>query len=433
MRPARFARCRSFSHLALISGLRLAALSGTGALGACSSPDAPPPPGSSSNNPPSPGSPGGPLAPINPNEIISVPSEGSHLEGSGSLPINLGSETLCDGLDENDNGIIDDVDVGGDGLCDCIRLGFFGQVTSDAGAGTTAFESWLVERSGQVPLKRLPATSPLTREWLADLQVLVVGGMQARAAQVGAGPAFTQEEIAAFDDWIRNQGGGVITLSGYSNLANDARPTHELLATTGMGYNYTSVPAEGVIGEGAPPVWLSGIVAPDHPTVENVAEIGVYYGYPVTGDGTTILRASGYDLAMAKTVGSGRVFVFADEWITQDLTWSGSVQGQNDACQQPCNEQTNICRISREQCAQCATQPCSDPSDTDITTCAKGCQPSCDNETQRCEMYTQQCQTCAGAGAAREQATARLWLNTIRWLTPDNECKVEIPLFINVR
>jgi hypothetical protein len=353
---------------------------------------------------------------------------GTGAAGVNAGVLNLGTEEQCDGMDENGNGIIDDVDVGKDGLCDCISIGFFGQVSSDAGSETGQFQNWLTALSGQVPIKNLGASGTLTAEWLDGLQVLIVGGMQDRTS------GFSADEIAAFDDWLMNSGAGVITLGGYTASSSDIQPTNELIASTGMQYDTSSVPSEGVIGQDvAPPVWLSGIVAPDHPTVDGVAEIGVYFGYPVSGDGTVVLREGSYDLAMAKAVGAGRAFIFADEWITQDLTWSGEVEGGQDMCQQPCNEMNNICPIAESQCADCAAQPCSDPSETDEATCSKGCQPSCDNETMRCEMYTADCEACSAGSSAREQATARLWLNTIRWLTPQNECQVEIPPVIRVR
>jgi hypothetical protein len=356
--------------------------------------------------------------------------------GSGANPPrapNLGTETVCDDIDDNANGIIDDVDVGKDGLCDCIHIGFFGGIASDAGMATAAFDTWLIERSGQIPIKRLASTDTLTADWLSSLQVLIVGGLKERAAAAGSGAAFTADEIAAFDAWVSEQGGGVFTLSGYTANATDARPVSELLQHSGLAYDTTNVPAAGVISNGGPPVWLTDIVTPTHPTVEGVNQVGVFYGYPVTGDGTPILDGEGYTLAMAKQWGIGRVFAFADEWITQDATWSGLANGQADPCQQPCNEQANICRIATEQCANCEEQPCSDPADTDITTCSKGCQPSCESETTRCATNTALCETCTADVDAREQATPRLWLNTIRWLTPANECQVAIPPNVSVR
>lgn len=363
-----------------------------------------------------------------PGALIDGVDDGSG-EGSSGVP-RLGTETLCDGIDENGNGIIDDVDVGRDGLCDCIRLGFFGEVSSDAGGETAAFQAWLEERSGQIPVQNLRATETLTAEWLADLHVVIVGGMQERAA---LGAPFTQAELDALDTWLIERGGGVFTLAGYTESSGDAEPTNALLARLGIQYQTSGIAAAGVIGEGAPPIWLTGIASPDHPSVEGVEQFGFYFGYPVAGDGLVVMRDRGYDLAMAKEYGAGRVFVFGDEWITQDVTWSGSVVGGNDPCQQPCNEQASTCRISAEQCSRCDMEPCSDPNDTDLTTCSKGCQPSCESETRRCLDYTAQCDACSADAEAREQATPRLWLNTIRWLTPANECQVEIPPTIKVR
>src|SRR5262249_34993040 len=37
------------------------------------------------------------------------------------------TETKCDGRDDDCNGKIDDVDVGHDGICDCIRIGLIGK------------------------------------------------------------------------------------------------------------------------------------------------------------------------------------------------------------------------------------------------------------------------------------------------------------------
>jgi hypothetical protein len=356
--------------------------------------------------------------------IILAPPGGGGGAGGGGV---AGTETVCDGTDNDGNGVIDDVDVGRDGLCDCIHIGFFGDVASDAGNATGSFEAWLVSRSGQIPIQHLDATDTLTAPWLSTLQVLIVGGLRERASQAGNKAAFSADEIEAFDGWVQNQGGGVITLSGYTSNIDDAFPVSELLQNTGLSYDLMSVSGAGVISEGAPPVWLQDITAPDHPIVEGVAEVGVFYGYPVQGDGTGILSGEGHVLGMAKQWGTGRVFAFADEWITQDATWQGLANGQQDPCQQPCNEQANICRVATEQCGQCEAQPCSDPNDTDLTTCEKGCQPSCESETARCNTNTELCSTCQADVTARAEATPRLWLNTIRWLTPDNECKVPIP------
>src|SRR5690606_17205238 len=121
-----------------------------------------------------------------------------------------------------------------------------------AGEDTGKFEAWLEARSGAVPFKYLGASATLTPEWLADLHVLIVGGMQDRA---GTEPAFAEAELAALEAWV-TAGGGLVTLAGYTNEREDAKPTDELLGRFGLHYDLDTVDPEGVINEGAPPIWL---------------------------------------------------------------------------------------------------------------------------------------------------------------------------------
>jgi len=239
---------------------------------------------------------------------VDAPSDGS--------AVNLGTETICDGKDDNQNGIIDDVDKGQDGLCDCLNIGFLGDIASDAGSNTTAFQTWLESRSS-VPVTRLDARAELTTAALAPLQVLIVGNMTARIS--GNSPAYSAAELGALQTWVENRGAGMMTLAGFTGTESHMLPTAQLLAPFGLGYDYQGRGA-GVLGEGAPPMVIAGIVAM-HPTVENVKALGVYYGYPVIGDGQVIIRERSFDLAMAKELGKGRVFTFGDEWITQDKLW----------------------------------------------------------------------------------------------------------------
>ncbi len=336
----------------------------------------------------------------------------------------MGGELLCDGVDENNNGIIDDVDVGMDGLCDCIQLGFFGKIASDAGSNTGQFEAWLDERAGGAQdFKQLGATDTLTAQWLSDLQVLIIGGMQDRTQR----PAFSSDEMKAISDWV-NQGGGLVTLAGYTANSDAAVPTSDLLSNFGLSYDIQSAPGAGIISEtvnAGPPVWLTGITAPDHPTVSGVSQIGFFYGYPVSGEGTVILEDRGYALAVAKQVGNGRVFAFGDEWITQDQTWSGVSLGQSADCQ-ACNEATGRCEGAKNRCESCEMEPCSDPNDS-LPDCQKGCTQGCEQETQSCTDLQDQCDACREVALRRADATARLWLNTLRWLTPETVCQVPIP------
>ena len=92
----------------------------------------------------------------------SIPADNPFMIDDQSLvdangkPRNVGTEMACDGADENMNGIVDDVDKGKDGLCDCLHIGFLGALASDNGNSTGAFQSWLEARS-DVPVKQIGA------------------------------------------------------------------------------------------------------------------------------------------------------------------------------------------------------------------------------------------------------------------------------------
>lgn len=370
---------------------------------------------------PSAGSPG---APGLPSQGILI-GDGSDAVDSNGNPINIGTELSCDGLDENQNGIIDDVDKGQDGLCDCLRIGFLGDFVSDAGNRTGAFEAWLEDRS-DVPVTHIGARETLTPELLSELQVVVIGNMSQRAG----GPAYAPAEVEALYRWVEAEAGGLMSLAGYTARETDIVPTMELLAPTGLGYDYMGR-GPGVLGTGAPPVLTSGIVAPDHPALDGVAVMGVYNAYPVVGDGQVLIREGNFNLAMAKTVGLGNVFAFSDEWITQDALWGPMLERPLSPCQQACRQCEMQCSSCDQQCAACQQQPCQGGQlPPDGGTCARGCDQACDSCSGNCQACEQTCEACSALEPSTALDVPRFWLNVLRWLTPANECQVPVPLQI---
>jgi hypothetical protein len=337
--------------------------------------------------------------------------EGDELayDGDGN-PLNIGSEVACDGIDENGNGIIDDVDKGRDGLCDCLRIGFLGELASDAGNRTGAFQSWLEERS-DIPVTLIPSTAALSPDSLAGLQVLVVGNMAQRASSGGYSPA----EVSAFEQWIAVAGGGAITLAGYSNRENDVVPTNQLLAPAGLAYDYQGRGA-GVLGVGAPPVLVRGIAAPEHPSMDNLTALGVYAAYPIVGDGEVIVREGEFTLAMAKQHGEGHVFAFAYEWITQDALWLPMTNVQLTPCQQGCRQCEMQCNACDQQCADCQLQPCEggQAAPPEGETCRRGCDQGCESCGSNCSACESQCQACS-AGEQRDVLDAGLCLVLLQY------------------
>jgi len=93
-------------------------------------------------------------------------SSGSSTSGGSS---GTGSAETCDGVDNDGNGIVDDVDVGGDGVCDCLRIATLG-VRGTAGQGDV-FAAWLNGKSDRGATSL--GSQVITPALLAGYQVIV--------------------------------------------------------------------------------------------------------------------------------------------------------------------------------------------------------------------------------------------------------------------
>ena len=94
-----------------------------------------------------------------------------------------------------------------------LRLGLLTAVLAVCRAGfgfPGAFETWLEARS-DVPVTHIGARDTITADVLRPLQVLVIGNLRERG---NAG--FSAAELEAFRNWIEVEGGGVISLAGYT-------------------------------------------------------------------------------------------------------------------------------------------------------------------------------------------------------------------------
>ncbi|WP_437294390.1 hypothetical protein [Sorangium sp. So ce426] len=234
---------------------------------------------------------------------------GSLTTGAGSGNSSSGSgapssEDACDGLDNDGNGIVDDVDVAGDGVCDCLRIATLGE-PGQWGDGDV-FESWLNERSinGAFGL----SGAELTAEELAKHQVIVIQDVS------DIGRTYSEAEVEALRDWI-SKGGGLMTLIGYGQT-RERENVNTLLAPLGVSYDAAQIlPRRG--GATVPITEWSG----EHPVLDGIEAVGVDTGYPVVGEGTTLATGDGHDVLKALEVGDGRVLVWGDEWITYNSEW----------------------------------------------------------------------------------------------------------------
>src|SRR5690606_8374363 len=119
-------------------------------------------------------------------------------------------ETLCDLIDNDCDGNIDNIDVGNDGFCDCLSIGILG---ATGFAPTSDFESWLEDQGTSVTRTLLPANQPdiVTPEFLAQYDLLIIDRIQR---------GLDADEAAAIEAFVKQDGRGVLTLIGY-NFDND--------------------------------------------------------------------------------------------------------------------------------------------------------------------------------------------------------------------
>ena len=245
---------------------------------------------------------------------------GSSADSGGTGNVGDGTPEVCDGKDNDSNGLIDDVDAGHDGVCDCLNIATIGHIGPWSNGGDI-FASWLDARSpiGAVAL----ADDELTPDKLKAFQVIVVLHAATTAVESGGvtAPAhhvFSDAETTAFEAWVRG-GGGVMTTTGYTNdEAAEVVNVNKLLANLGMGYSTSKLGLSGDVK-----AWLP------HPVTDGISTIFTNNGVePDATSGMTIANGGDGKVALqVAQVDEGRVAVWGDEWVTYDSEWA-DVDGQ---------------------------------------------------------------------------------------------------------
>jgi len=238
------------------------------------------------------------------------------------------------------------------GNCTCIAIGSLGKVarygSPENQDSTDAFVQWMNTKS-TAEVSLLTERTTITAELLANYDVLILQHLTDNRDQ----PAwtYTQAEIDAVSTWL-NAGGAIIALTGYySNNSYEIAPANQLLSPSGISYNGDDVLGGDACTTTCPAnpsspccyCWGNSIPVtgwePAHPVSNALSQVPALRARTINApaDAQVVATEAGLVLAVAKQVGSGRVFVFGDEWVTYTSQWTGTGQAQGEASEyNPC-------------------------------------------------------------------------------------------------
>lgn len=275
--------------------------------------------------------------------------------GSGNTlvvgPGDTGGQTTSDPNDKRDIPMREKV-CDASGKCTCLKLALLGTLTSAAqDPDTSAFTDWLSAKSdGSAVATNVPTKPTVDAAFLANYDILLVANVN--------GWVFSSDEKAAVQKWVED-GGGIITLTGFTSTATESADTSQLISFSGISYKGTTEAqyAAPKTGETVPVYYKGGTVdlkkcmnynggtttqhaqpfittpikfSPETGTLEKLTAsldyVGAFIGWPIVApaDATVIAKdpVTGGNMAVAKEVnGKGRIYAFGDEWVTFTNEW----------------------------------------------------------------------------------------------------------------
>lgn len=222
-------------------------------------------------------------------------------------------ETLCDGLDNDNNGVVDDVDLQADGVCDCLPIATIGSTDSWLPKyPTNLFQDWLAQRSTTSAVAL--GSQKITPELIAPYRILVVLDVHSFddnrvPNDSNFRPAFTPAETQALEAWVR-AGGGLMTTLGYCYDDKEATNVNSLLQPFGLGYELSHFNPNAVTN-----------FVP-HPLTDQVTALRFWTGSPTVGTaGVALATAQNHEVLRAAEVDAGKVVIWGDDWILYDKEW----------------------------------------------------------------------------------------------------------------
>jgi len=195
-----------------------------------------------------------------------------------------------------------DPDAGSE--CSHLNIGILGNPGARASSN---FQQWLVASGTSAQRIHTTSNEPLTSTTLQPFDVVVLDWLTRE---------YTPAEATIFADWVA-AGGGVVSMTGYSNTASDWN-ANTLLAPLQVAYGGALL---------TNPVESFAV----HPVTNGLTSVTFTGGYAVSDLGgsastrTPIAFFSDTEkttVGVAVQMGKGRAIVWGDEWIEFDSEWS---------------------------------------------------------------------------------------------------------------
>lgn len=321
----------------------------------------------------------------------------------GSLQVNVGGGSgVKDPNDPRDVPVRQQTCDANGANCTCLRLALLGTLDSAAAnKDTQPFIDWLNGNSDGTATVTMVATKPtLDATFLANYDILLVANVN--------GWAFSADEKAAVETWVKELGGGIISLTGFVSTATEPADTSQLISFAGLGY--TAVRAaengqpqpvyykDGTVDLKECLSWTGGseaiITTPIKFTAQtgslekltqSLSYVGAFIGFGVTAPAAATVVAtdpvSKQNMAVAYEVdGKGRIFAFGDEWVIFKNQW------------EPAGNPYNMNMDANNKCWQPAV----------------GAEPG----------FFQSVKTL--------YQTKQFWYDAINWVAPPNECNFTV-------
>ena len=224
--------------------------------------------------------------------------------GQGCVP----SPEICNDVDDDCDDQIDNVDVGKDGICDCLKIALVG----NQGANPSAeFQLWLEAQGTQVDRINTVLNEPLDKAILNKYDILVLDYLIR---------SYTAEEQAAVQTWV-DAGGGMMSMTGFTNQQFVADRPNSLFKPMGLSYNTSKGFFSGPVTQFAPHEITMGLTS--------ISFFGGLY-VDIVDDGIninkTIMTLPQGPVGVVQDRGNGRLFMFGDEWVEFDSEWKNIPQ-----------------------------------------------------------------------------------------------------------